>query len=50
MLATVIHATMNTGMHVSFVIMVFPRYMPGSGIAGWLYICLLDFNRLPSPL
>ena len=49
MLATVIHATMNTGVHESFVIMVFSRYVPGSGVAG-LYVCLLDFNRLSSPL
>ena len=48
-LATVIHATMNTGVRVSFLIMVFSSYVPGSGIAG-LYVCLLDFNRLSSPL
>ena len=27
-------AAMNTGVHVSFSIMVFPWYMPSSGIAG----------------
>ena len=28
---------MNIGVHVSFWIMVFSRYMPRSGIAGYLY-------------
>ena len=33
-LATVNSAAMNIGVHVSFWIMVFSRYMPRSGIAG----------------
>uniref|UniRef100_A0A8C6B9I8 Uncharacterized protein n=1 Tax=Monodon monoceros TaxID=40151 RepID=A0A8C6B9I8_MONMO len=33
-LAIVNSAAMNTGVHVSFQIMVFSRYMPRSGIAG----------------
>ena len=33
-LAIVNSATMNIGVHVSFQIMVFCRYMPRSGIAG----------------
>ena len=33
-LATVNSAAMNTGVHVSFWIMVFSGYMPSSGIAG----------------
>ena len=32
-LAIVNSASMNTGVHVSFLIMVFSRYMPSSGIA-----------------
>ena len=33
-LAAVSSAAMNTGVHVSFRIMVFSGYMPSSGIAG----------------
>ena len=33
-LAIVNSAAMNTGMHVSFQIMVFSKYIPPSGIAG----------------
>ena len=34
-LATVYTATMDSGVHVSFWIMIFSGYMPHSGIAGW---------------
>ena len=33
-LATVNSAAMNTGVHVSFSVLVSPEYMPRSGIAG----------------
>ena len=33
-LAIVNSAAMNTGIHVSFSILVFSRYMPSSGIVG----------------
>ena len=33
-LATVNSAAVNTGVHVSFSVMVFSGYMPGSGIVG----------------
>ena len=35
-LATVNSAAVNTGLHVSFSVMVFSGYMPGSGIVGSL--------------
>ena len=38
-LGTVDSDAMNTGVHVSFQIMVFSRYMPRSGFAGVLQIC-----------
>ena len=44
-LAIVNNAAMNTGVHVSFRIMVFSRYMPRSGIAGSYGSSILSFLR-----
>ena len=44
-LAIVNSAAMNTGVHVSFQIMVFSRYMPSSGIAGSYGNSILRFLR-----
>ena len=44
-LAVVSSAAMNTGMHVSFRIGVFRRYMPRSGIAGSYASSVFDFLR-----
>ena len=44
-LAIVNSAAMNIGVHVSFQIIVFPRYMPRSGIAGWYGNSIFSFLR-----
>ena len=44
-LAIVNSATVNFGVHVSFWIMVFSRYMPRSGIAGSYYSSIFSFLR-----
>ena len=38
-------ASVNIGVHVSFPIMVFSRYMPRSGIAGWYVSSIFNFLR-----
>ena len=44
-LAIVNSAAMNTGVHISFRITVFSRYMPRSGIAGWYGSSIFSFLR-----
>ena len=44
-LAIVNSAAVNTGVHVSFRIMVFSRYMPMSGIAGAYGSSIFSFLR-----
>ena len=44
-LAVVNSAAMNIGVHVSFWIIVFFRYMPSSGIAGSYGISIFSFSR-----
>ena len=44
-LAIVNSAAMNIGVHASFRIMAFSRYMPGSGIAGSYGSCIFSFLR-----
>ena len=48
-LAIVNSATMNSGVHVSFWIMIFSRYMPRSGIPGsyCMYLFKLEFSSFP---
>ena len=42
-LAIVDHAAVNVGVHVSFWIMVYPGYMPSSGLLGHEVILFLVF-------
>ena len=44
-LAVVICAAVNVGVHVSFLIMFFSRYMPRSGIAGTYGSSVFSFLR-----
>ena len=44
-LAIVNSAAMNIGVHVSFLIMVFSRYMPRSGIAGSYESSIFSFLK-----
>ena len=44
-LAIINNAAVNIGVHVSFQIMYFSRYMPGSGIAGSYFSSIFSFLR-----
>jgi len=44
-LAVVNNASVNVGVHISFWIMVFSRYMPGSEITGSYHISIFTFLR-----
>ena len=46
-LATVNHAAVNTGVHVSFSIMVFSGCMPIMGLLGHMVVLFLVFKGIP---